>query len=135
LRSPADAKEVSEMTVEQKRDPLTEGAASYRRWKQESETDPEYQAGCGEEAAEKELWLQSVEARQEAGLTQTEVARRLGVSQAQVARIEKRGYDAYTLNTLRHYVQAPGGRFSLQVSIRQAPREDVGEAVADRRMP
>lgn len=33
-----------------------------------------------------ELWLQLVDARQEARLTQAEVAKRLGVSQAQVAR-------------------------------------------------
>jgi len=42
------------------------------------------------------------------------------VSQAQVARIEKRGYDAYTLNTLRRYVQALGEEFSLEVSVRRA---------------
>jgi transcriptional regulator with XRE-family HTH domain len=59
--------------------------------------------------------LQLVEARQDAGLSQAEVAKRLGVSQAQVARIEKRGYDAYTLNTLRRYVQALGDEFSLEV--------------------
>ena len=29
------------MTAEQKRDPLTEGATSYRRWKEELEADPE----------------------------------------------------------------------------------------------
>ena len=46
-------------------------------------------------------------------------AARLGVSQAQVARIEKRGYDAYTLNSLRRYVQALGGQFSLEVRVRQ----------------
>ena len=49
--------------------------------------------------------MQLVEARQAAGLTQAELAERLGVSQAQVARIEKRGYDAYTLITLRRYVR------------------------------
>ena len=47
-----------------------------------------------------------MEARQQTGLTQAEVAKRLGVSQAQVARIEKRGYESYTLNTLRRYPQA-----------------------------
>ena len=45
------------------------------------------------------------------------MAERLGVSQAQVARIEKRGYDAYTLNTLRRYVEALGEGFSLEVRI------------------
>ncbi len=42
------------------------------------------------------------------GLTQAAMAKRLGVSQAQVSRIEKQGYDAYTLNTLRKYVRALG---------------------------
>jgi len=54
-----------------------------------------------------------------AGLTQQELANRLGVSQAQVARIEKRGYDAYTLNTLRRYVDALGEGFQLEVKVRQ----------------
>jgi DNA-binding XRE family transcriptional regulator len=73
--------------------------------------DPRLRALYEEEAAKKELWLQLVEARQAAGLTQRELAKRLGVSQAQVARIEKRGYDAYTLNTLRRYVQGLGEGF------------------------
>jgi transcriptional regulator with XRE-family HTH domain len=68
-----------------------------------------------EEAAKKELWLQLVEARQAAGLTQAELARRLGISQAQVARIEKCGYDAYTLTTLRRYVQALGRTLEVVV--------------------
>ena len=74
-----------------------------------------------EEYAKGELWLQLVEARQVAGLTQEELAKRLGVSQAQVARIEKRGYDAYTLTSLRRYVQALGEGFSIDVQI-LAPR-------------
>ena len=73
-----------------------------------------------EEAAKKELWLQLVEARQAAGLTQAEVAKRLEVSPAQVARIEKRGYDAYTLTTLRRYIEALGEGFSLEVRVRHA---------------
>jgi DNA-binding XRE family transcriptional regulator len=80
--------------------------------------DPEFRALYDKEAAKKELWLQLVEARQAAGLTQAEVAQRLGVSQAQVARIEKRGYDAYTLTTLRRYVEALGDGFSLEVTVR-----------------
>ena len=55
--------------------------------------------------------------RQAAGLTQAEVAKRLAVSQGQVARIEKRGYDAYTLTTLRRYVEALGEGFSLEVRV------------------
>lgn len=96
-----------------------------RFWNQQME-DPEYRATYQEEAAKKELWLQLVEARQASGLTQQQVAQRLGVSQAQVARIEKRGYDAYTLNTLRHYVQALGEGFSLRVQV-QHPAQPRGQ--------
>ena len=110
------------MKRQHKRDLIAEGETSYRRWKEELMADPEYRAIYEEEAAKKELWFQLVEARLAARLTQTEVAKRLGVSQAQVARIEKRGYDAYTLTTLRRYVQALGDKYSLEVTIRQAGR-------------
>src|SRR3990170_1263437 len=103
--------------MEQKRNYITEGEASYRRWSEGLVATEEDKRLYEEEAEKKELWLQLVEARQAAGLTQTEVAERLGVSQAQVARVEKRGYDAYTLNTLRRYVRALGEGFNLEVKI------------------
>ena len=65
-----------------------------------------------------DLWLQLVEARQAVVLTQADLAERLGVSQSQVARIEKRGYDAHSLNTLRRYVAALGDGFGLEVRVR-----------------
>jgi hypothetical protein len=37
---------------------------------------------------------------------------------ARVARVEKRGYDAYSLNSLRRYVQALGNGFSLDIAVR-----------------
>ncbi len=77
--------------------------------------------------------MQLVEARQKAGLTQAELARRLGVSQAQVARIEKRGYDAYTLNSLRRYVQALGEGFSLDIAVRQREPEPVTPVIAEQK--
>lgn len=100
--------------------PTSEGQRRYEDYWTKQMTDPEFRAVYEEEAAKKELWLQLVEARQAAGLTQAELAERLGVSQAQVARIEKRGYDAYTLTTLRRYVQALGQDFSLEVRVRHA---------------
>lgn len=113
------------MTVEQQRDYIADGQASYRRWADSLVADEEGRRLYEQEAAKKELWLQLVEARQQAGLTQAEVAKRLGVSQAQVARMEKRGYDAYTLNSLRRYVQALGDEFSIQVNIcRTQPADD-----------
>ena len=107
-----------------KQDLTAAGEASYQEWRDGLRADPEYQAIYAEEAAKSELWLQLVEARQVAGLTQAEVAERLGVSQAQVARIEKRGYDAYTLTTLRRYVAAPAEGFALEVRIRQPSRDE-----------
>ena len=81
--------------------------------------DPENRRIYEEEAAKKELWLQLVEARQDAGITQSELAKRLGITQAQVARLEKRGYDAYTLTSLRRYVQALGNQFTLEIKVRR----------------
>ncbi len=95
----------------------TQGQAGYQAWREGLRATPEYRAVYAEEAAKSALWLQLVEARQQAGLTQQELAQRLGVSQAQVARMEKRGYDAYTLTSLRRYVSALGADFSLAVQI------------------
>lgn len=105
------------MTNKDNRKPSEVGKDSYQQWRARLWADPEYRAIYAQEAAKSELWLQLVTARQDAGLTQVEMAERLGVSQSQVARIEKDGYDAYTLNTLRRYVAALGEGFSLEVHI------------------
>jgi len=97
----------------------TQRQTRYQAWREGLRANPEYQAIYEEEAAKSALWLQLVEARQQAGLTQQELAQRLGVSQAQVARMEKRGYDAYTLTSLRRYVSALGDDFSLEVEVRR----------------
>ncbi|TAK28165.1 MAG: XRE family transcriptional regulator [Chloroflexota bacterium] len=102
-----------------------EGQSRYEEYWAKQMADPEFRRVYEEESSKKDLWLQLVEARQEAGLTQIEVARRLGVSQAQVARIEKRGYESYTLTTLRRYVQALGGCFRLDVAVHHLPHEDA----------
>lgn len=108
----------------------SEGAQAYEAYWAKQMADPQFRKVYEEEAAKKDLWLQLVEARQAAGLTQAEMAKRLGVSQAQVARIEKRGYDAYTLNTLRRYIQALGEGYSLEVKVRQVPAEELAEGAA-----
>ncbi len=36
--------------------------------------------------------------------------------------MEKRGYDAYTLNSLRRYVKALGEGFELEVAVREPSR-------------
>ena len=123
------------MAIEpKKRDYLAEGKASYQRWAESLVATEEGRRLYEQEAAKKELWLQLVEARQDAGLTQAEVAKRLGISQSQVARIEKRGYEAYTLRTLRRYVQALGEGFALEVRVRKAetPAQPVAPAAASR---
>lgn len=107
--------------MNEKRNYISEGQREYEEWRTNFLSDPENRRVYEEEAAKKELWLQLVEARQSAGLTQAELAKRLGVSQAQVARIEKRGYDAYTLNTLRRYLRALGEGFELRVTVEAVP--------------
>ena len=119
------------MATEAQRDYIKEGEESYRRWRESLMDTPEQRALYEEIAAKSDLWLQLVEARQAAGLTQAEVAKRLGVSQAQVARIEKRGYDAYTLNTLRRYVKALGEGFELEVKVKQARHEEPTTVTAN----
>ncbi len=104
-----------------KDNPTAQGQASYQAWHARLQATSGYQAIYEEEGAKSALWLQLVEARQAAGLTQKELAERLGVSQAQVARMEKRGYDAYTLTSLRRYVQALGNDFSLEVRVTHTP--------------
>src|SRR5437870_12181162 len=101
--------------MDRKRNYIQEGEESYRRWRAQLHADPEYANLYAEEAERSTLWLQLVEARLAAGLTQAELAKRLGVSQAQVSRIEKCGYDSYTLNTLRRYVQALGRTLEVTV--------------------
>jgi predicted XRE-type DNA-binding protein len=108
------------------RDFAREGAERYQQWRARLVATPERRRVYEEEAAKKELWLQLVEARQQAGLTQAELAERLGISQAQVSRLERRGYDAYTLNSLRRYVEALGSGFRLEVAVRFTEPESVG---------
>ena len=100
------------------------GQQSYQEWREKLLSDPETRALYEEEATKKALWLQLVEARQEAGLTQMQLAERLGVTQSQVARIEKKGYEAYTLTTLRRYIQALGQDFQLEITIVHSPQPE-----------
>ncbi len=90
----------------QQRNLNSEGERRYERWSRKFETNRKLKRVYAEESAKMDLWLQLAEARKAAGLTQAQVAKRLGVSQAQVARIEKRGYENYTITTLKRYVQA-----------------------------
>ena len=102
----------------------TDGRRLFEEERARRRADPEYRAIFEEEGQKKELWMQLAEARQAAGLTQEQPAQRLGVSRAQEAQIEKRGYDAYTLTTLRRYVQALGEGFRLEVEVRQPKAQE-----------
>lgn len=99
---------------------------NYLEWRDTFLSDPKRRALYEEEAAKSELWFHLVDARQQAGLTQKEMAERMGVTQSQIARLEKRGYDAYTLNTLRKYIAALGEGYSFEVVIHtpQEQKED-----------
>ena len=97
------------------------GAASYESWRDTFLANPENRQIYEEEATKKELWLQLVEAREISGLTQQQVAERMGVSQAQVARIEKRGYESYTLRTVQRYIRALGAGFTLEIAVSANP--------------
>ena len=116
--------------MEKRTDPIEEGQQAYQEWRDNLLANPEFRVYYEEEATKKEIWLQLVEARQKAGLTQVELARRLGVSQAQVARMEKRGYDAYSLNSLRRYVQALGNGFSLDIAVRWNRPQNTSSQIA-----
>ncbi len=105
-----------------KRDLNREGERRYERWSRKFETNKRLKKIYAEESAKMELWFQLAEARKAAGLTRAQIAKRLGVSQAQVARIEKRGYETYTLTTLKRYVQALGNGYRLEVAIRSTPQ-------------
>ena len=118
------------MATERKTDLIKEGEQDYQEWRESLTDTPEKRALYEDIAAKSDLWLQLVEARQAAGLTQRQLAKRLGVSQAQVARIEKRGYESYTLNSLRRYVQALGEDFTLEVRVQHRRHEDTLPMVA-----
>jgi DNA-binding XRE family transcriptional regulator len=98
---------------------LERGRRDHERWSKKFETNPRLKKIYEEESAKMELWLQLVEARQQAGLTQEELAGRIGVSQSQVAKLERAGYDRYTLETLRRYIQALGADFFLDIAVRR----------------
>jgi DNA-binding XRE family transcriptional regulator len=94
---------------------VEEGKKAFQEWRNRLLSRPGARARYEEIAVEQDLWLQLARARLEAGLTQAELARKMGVSQAQVAHIEKCGYEAYTLRTLRRHVQALGKKLHIAI--------------------
>ena len=121
------------MATETKADHIAQGQQDYQAWQASLRDTPEKAARYQELASRSDLWLQLVEARRNAGLSQRELAKRLNVSQAQVARIEKRGYESYTLNTLRRYLAALGDDYTLEVRVRQHRNAETAEPVPSSR--
>lgn len=71
------------------------------------------------DAAPRPLGAQLAQARRAVGLTQTELAARMGISQMQVSRLEGETQRNYTLGALQRYVDALGGAYRLEVTIRR----------------
>lgn len=118
------------MTRSRPGNPVTVGEASFRAWSNGVTATPEGRAAYAEESAKIDLWLQLADARQAADLTQSQVAERLGVAPAQVARIEKLGYDAVSLKTLRSYVTALGDDYALRVTVERTTAADTALPLA-----
>ncbi|MDP9357974.1 MAG: helix-turn-helix domain-containing protein [Chloroflexota bacterium] len=70
------------------------------------------------DAAPLPVGVQLAQARRTVGLTQAELAARMGVSQMQVSRLEGETQRNYTLGALQRYVDALGGAYQLEVTIR-----------------
>jgi DNA-binding XRE family transcriptional regulator len=57
------------------------------------------------------------EARKERHMTQVQVADAMGVSQNRVSQIENGDVDAMTMSSIRRYVEALGGRLTLELEM------------------
>ena len=77
---------------------------------------PEIVAMAKEKAASMLLGIRLAELRKQAKFTQTEIAAALGVKQPTVASMEREGQDIL-LSSLRKYVEAMGGKLSLNVEL------------------
>ncbi len=72
---------------------------------------------AAEQRAEKEiLELKIAMLREQLELSQVDMAKRLGISQPSVANLEKRGAEI-KLSSLKRYVEAMGGKLSLDVQL------------------
>ena len=83
---------------------LEQGAWSYETWRARLVATPRLRALYEREAAKKELWLQLVETRMDAGLTTTQMAKILRVTRSRAAQIDRCGYDVCRVGTLRRYL-------------------------------
>ncbi len=77
---------------------------------------PEVVAAAKEQAADMLLSIHLAELRKKAEITQNEIAGRLGVKQPTIAGMEKQGQDI-RLSSLKRYIEAMGGKISLNVEM------------------
>jgi transcriptional regulator with XRE-family HTH domain len=77
---------------------------------------PEVVAMAKEKAASLLLGIRLAELRKQARFTQTEIAGVLGIKQPTVASMERDGQDIF-LSSLKKYVEAMGGKLSLDVEL------------------
>lgn len=96
---------------------LKEGAVAYQQMRSKLLADPEVKTHYEALGKQRELWKQLAEARKEAGISQEQLAKRMGVSQVQVSRLEKKGYQNYTLKSLERYLAALDDAYELEVRI------------------
>jgi transcriptional regulator with XRE-family HTH domain len=70
------------------------------------QAEPNYEQNKADARAEIELWEQVILLREKSGLTQSQLAEILGVTQSRIAKMEKEGYDSYSIATLRKVASA-----------------------------
>lgn len=82
------------------------GKKAYQSFVAEMQAQPDYEKNKQAAKEEIALWEQVVLLRERTGLTQTDLAKKLGVTQGRVSKMEKEGYDNYTVRTLRKLAEA-----------------------------
>lgn len=97
------------------------GKGSYETMKAKLLSDPEVKAHYEELIKQRDLASQLAQARKEAGISQQELANRMGVSQVQVSRLEKIGYQSYTLKSIEKYLTALKSGYELEVRVIKTP--------------
>ncbi|WP_312665394.1 helix-turn-helix transcriptional regulator [Pantoea sp. CTOTU49201] len=81
-----------------------------------SQRSPESQERIKNKADQKILEIRLRQLREELELSQVQLAEKMGISQPAIAAIEARG-DEIKLSSLKKYVEALGGKLSLNVEL------------------
>lgn len=89
------------------------GKKAYQAFVSEMQAQPDYEKNKQAARDEIELWEQVILLRERTGLTQTDLAKELGITQGRVSKMEKQGYDSYTVRTLRRLAEV--GRCKVKI--------------------